>query len=571
MAVTILDSAAKDLKRLREIVGVLAKHGFGELVRKTPNVPAEVTNVRGDSEPNKGPEPLRVPPARRFRLMLEELGPTFIKLGQVLSSRPDLISREYLEELKHLQYECEPLPFDEIERALRLSLGRDPALVFESVEPKPVATASIAQVHRARTLDGRNLALKIQRPGIDSQIRADIDILYRFARLLDAAIEESAAVESTGIVHEFELAILAELDFRVEAQNLREFKRTHAGRNDVVIPAVIEELTTETLLSLEWLDGIPFTSLPSEGLDRKKIAKRVLEEAFDEVFIDGFFHADPHPGNILLLTDGRYAILDLGVCGRLTQKMRDTIVVLALAIALKDADTAARTLYRLGHADARVSISSLRDDLRALFARYLDRPLDQVDSTLLGQELLTLAVKHRIRVPSEYTMLARACATIEGVVRQLDPEIDIAHEATPYAERLLFERVGPGRMEGGLYRALLQLQGLSEDLPIQISQVLADAAAGNFFVNVRGTSMDRLANAVVTASTVLSGSIVLGAFIIGTFVSLALVDWNLLGIPIGAIMGAIGTMVVFSWVGAYAVIWPRVRKISLTRLFSKRR
>ncbi|MBI4816536.1 MAG: AarF/ABC1/UbiB kinase family protein [Deltaproteobacteria bacterium] len=567
MAVPYFDHAAKDLRRLREIVGVMARHGFGELVRKTPNVPVDVTDLKQDEVA----EPAVTPPARRFRLMLEELGPTFIKLGQVLSSRPDLISREYLEELKHLQYECEPIAFEEIHAAIHAGLGREVTTAFTSIDEKAVATASIAQVHRAVTTEGRVVAIKVQRPGIDQQLRADVDILYRFARLLDAAIEESSAVESVGVVREFEAAILAELDFRVEAQNLREFKRTHEGRDDVVIPAVLEELTSSTLLTLEWLDGVPFTSLPTEGLDRPKIARRVLQEAFDEVFIDGFFHADPHPGNILLLADGRYAILDLGVCGRLTQKMRDTIVVLALAIALKDADTAARTLYRLGHADSRVSIASLRDDLRTLFARYLDRPLDQVDSTLLGQELLSLAIKHRIRVPSEYTMLARACATIEGVVRQLDPTIDIAHEATPYAERLLFERVGPGRMEGGIYRTLLQLQGMSEDVPIQISQVLADAAAGNFFINVRGTAMDRLANSIVTASAVLSGSIVLAAFIVGTFIALAVVDWAVLGIPLAALVGALGAVTVFFWVGAYAVIWPRVRKISVTRLFSRKR
>jgi ubiquinone biosynthesis protein len=573
----MLREATKDLGRLRTITRIIGKYGYGELIRRSPELSNELESAAAaPAEKNgKGALPPREPSnreaaPRRFRLMLEELGPTFIKLGQVLSSRPDLISPRYASELKTLQYQCEPLPFEAIRQALQEGLREDPDKLFRSIDPVPLATASIAQVHRGQTAAGEDVVIKVQRPGIVDEIRSDLEIMYRLARLADSMVEESQMAEPVGIVREFDRALTQELNFQIEAANLREFKQLHDGRNDIVIPNVHADLSSQTVLTMSFLEGIPFTRLP-EGVEKKAIAERIIREAFDEVFIDGVFHADPHAGNLMLLKDGRYGILDLGVLGRLTPQMRETLVVLSLAIAVKDADTIARTLYRLGQNDERISISAMRDDTRDVLSRYLNRSIKDVDAQVLLNELLGLAMKHHIRVPAEYTMLARAGGTIEGIVRELDPEIDVAKVATPYLERLLLDRVAPGNVQGGLYKALLQFQGMSQDLPIQLSQILADLASGKFAVNVTGPQVEKLSSTVLMSATVIAGAILGSAFVVGTFIALANVDWRIFGVPIAALVGGVCAGTLVFWVSLYAAIRPRLKKISLARFLVKRR
>lgn len=565
----MLREATKDLQRLRQITRVIGKYGYDEFIRRSPDLEKSV-GPEGLS-PTNGATRTREAAPRRFRLMLEELGPTFIKLGQVLSSRPDLISPAYGEELKTLQYQCEPLPFEEIRRAIFDGLGADPATLFQEISTVPLATASIAQVHRGVTRSGDQVVVKVQRPGIVDEIRSDIEIMYRIAKVFDTIVEESQMAEPVGIVREFDRALSQELNFRSEAANLREFKTLHEPRTDIVIPTVYPELSSSTVLTMSFLDGDPLTRLP-EGVDKKAIADRIVREAFDEVFIDGVFHADPHAGNLMLLKDGRYGILDLGVLGHLSAQMKETLVVLALAIAIRDADTVARTLYRLGQGDQRVSISAVRDDTKQVFDRYLNRRIQDVDAKVLLHELLSLAMKHKIRVPAEYTMLGRAGGTIEGIVREFHPDIDVAKVATPYAERLLLGRVAPDNVQGGFYRALLQFQGLSQDLPIQASQIMSDLASGNFSINVTGRLIEKLNATLLVSATMVGGTILAGAFVIGTFIGLSSVGWKVLGVPVVPAFGALCAGTLILWVSVYAAIRPRLKRISLSRfLFRKRR
>ncbi len=564
----MLKAAAKDLQRLRRITRIIGKYGYDGFVKKSPEFQPDAADADFSSSGIRAGPASRGP--RRFRAMLQELGPTFIKFGQLLSSRPDLVAQDYVEELKELQDHCEPLPFSDILRAVRFGLGQDPNTLFRRIEETPLATASIAQVHRGVTAKGDEVVLKVQRPGIDEEVSADIDILYRVARFLNAVIEESRLAEPVGIVREFDRALSEELNFQNEAANLREFKRLHEPRTDIVIPTVYPELSCKTVLTMSFLDGVPFSRLP-DSADRKAVAERMVKEAFDEVFIDGVFHADPHPGNLLYLKDGRYGILDVGLLGRLTPQMQETLVVLALAIAVRDADTIARTLYRLGRSDERMQLSEVRDDTNRVFQTYLDRSIQDVDSMVLTQELLSLAMKHGIRVPPEYTMLARAGSTIEGMVREFHPGMDVAKVARPYCESLLMDRAAPENLEGGLYKAMLQFQGMSQDLPIQLSQILSDLSSGNFTVTVEGRHVERLNTSVLMAAATVAGAIVGGAFIIGSFIGLAQVDWHVFGVPVVGVFGATAGAVVSFWVGMYVFLRPRLKKVSLLRWFVKRR
>lgn len=559
----MLGSAGKNLARLRRITAVLGKYGYAELVRRAVNDGDELA-VAADAAETAVSDGLSGP--RRFRSMLEELGPTFIKFGQVLSTRPDLVSSAYVAELRTLQDHCEAIDYEAIKEAIRTGLGRAPDELFASIDPVPVATASIAQVHRGTTKDGADVAIKVQRPGIAQEVRRDIDLLYQLAQLFDAVVEESAMTEPVGVVSELDRALTDELNFLHEAANCREFGHLHENRPDMVIPVVFDDLSSTTVLTMSYVEGVPFSRLP-EGVDHRAIAERMVREAFDQVFVDGVYHADPHPGNLLYLPDGRYAILDFGLIGKLTPQMQETLVVLALAVSVRDADTVARTIYRLGQGNERVNLSAVRDDATQMLNRYLDRSISDIDSTLLMQDVLTLGMKHQLRIPSEYTMLGRAGSTLEGIVRELDPHIDVAEVARPYAERLLLNRVGLEQVEGNLYRALLQFQGLSNDIPLQVSQILADLSSGKTQVRVLGPQLDRLHASVLMAGTIVAGSILGGAFIIGAFIALARIESTLFGVPAVGLLGAFFGVGIALWVGAYALFRPRLRKLSLLRLF----
>ena len=554
----------QDLHRWRRIARIMARYGYRELIRRGEGLPNDIG--------------LELPPAdtglpeskpRRFRLMLEELGPTFIKLGQVLSARPDLVTPEYIEELRRLQDQCEPIPYATIRDALRESFGVEPETLFRIIEKNPIATASMAQVHEGRTVDGQRVVIKVQRPGIADAVRFDVDVLYRIARLLSAVLDETTPVEPVGIVEEFDKGLAEELNFRHEAANVREFARIHESRTDIIVPRVLESLSSTTVLTMTFIEGTPLSRLP-ESADRKAIALRLVKEAFDQVFVDGVFHADPHPGNLLYIEPVKLGILDYGLLGRLTRQMQETLVVLALSVAVRDPDSAARTIYRLGQSEDRVDIALLRDDISALFDRYLGKPISEVDSQHLVRELLTLATRHRIKIPSQYAMLGRAAATLEGLVRELDPNLDAAAVAKPYAEQLLKERVAPENMQSSLYKALLQIDGLSHDLPLQVSQIIADLSSNRFGVRVGGRSLDRVADSVISAAYTISGAVLGGAFIIGSFIGLSRVDWAVGGIPIVGIVGALAGLVVMSWLVIYALIRPRIKKLSLARLLWRR-
>jgi len=552
-----------DLARLRRMTRIVGKYGYEGFARKSPEFPPEL----GSRDFQAAEPPPRAEGARRFRLMLEELGPTFIKFGQVLASRSDLVAPDYVAELALLQDHCEPLEYALIEKALEAELGPK---AFASIEARPLATASIAQVHRATTHEGEAVVIKVRRPGINEAIRSDIDILYKLARVFDAVFEESRLADPVALVESFERSMDQELNFRHEAANIRRFAALREERTRIVIPALFPELSSASVLTIQYLDGVPLSRLPPEA-DRARIARHVVEEAFTEVFVDGVFHADPHAGNLLYMGEDRYGILDFGLIGHLSPQMQETLVVLALAVALRDPDSVARTIVRLGRSDQRIDLGAVRADVAALFEQTLDRSIKDVDSRALVAKLVDLGLQHGVRLPADYALLARASATIEGVVRSLDPDIDVASVARPFAERLLMERVAPENVQGGLYRALLQFQGLQEELPLQLSQILSDLAGGRLGVSVGGREVERLRQSIATAANTLSGSVLAGAFIIGAFIGLARLEGTLFGVPIVGIVGALVGTMVLGFLLAYALVRPRVRKLRLRGWLSRKK
>ena len=563
----MLREAIHDLNRLREVSSVIVRHGFGAYLERVRLGSAAPKGAAGEEVPAPPPDGRK---AARFRQLLVDLGPTYVKLGQLLSSRPDILPASWIAELSLLQDACEPVPVGEIRREIERGLGRPVDELFAWLDPVPAASASIAQVHRARTHAGETVAVKVQRPGVRARFEGDLGLLQYVARLLEALVEETGVYTPSDIVEEFDRAIHEELDFANEARNARDMAAASRDLPFVLIPKVHEALSSATVLTLEYVEGVKVTDLAGrEGYDAERVARNLIEAAFRQLFGGGIFHGDPHPGNILVLPGNRIALLDFGLVGRVGRPMQEALVTLLVAVALRDPETVARVLYRIGVPEAHTPITSLRDDIAAILDRYLGLKLDQIRSSTLLTDMLDLAVRHRIRVPREYALLCKSSVTVEGVIRSLYPELDVMEVGLPYAKEMLFSRFQPGDASGALMKSMLKLQGLAEDLPGQLSQILADLESGKLRVQVRSESIDRVADNVRSLGlTVFMGLLASSLALGGLFVvsrqmagSHALV---LLGFAALLLAGFLfGASLTVYWLGG------RIPKLSLRKLIQR--
>ncbi|GEN12313.1 ubiquinone biosynthesis protein [Myxococcus fulvus] len=537
----------QDLNRVRQITVIAARHGFGEVLER-----AGLWRILGRQEKVEvSPEAQRASTARRFRMLLNDLGPTFVKLGQVLSTRADLLPAEFVDELSLLQDNVDPIPLEQVHAQIRESLGKEARELFKHIDEAPLAAASIAQVHRAVTLEGDEVVVKVQRPGIAASIDSDLVVLRNLARLLEAVVEETGIYTPTGIVDEFDRAIHEELDFINEAANIRAFLENHRERTYMKIPRVYAALSSRTVLTLEFIRGVKISQAELSDEDRKTIANHILEASFRQLFDDGLFHGDPHPGNVLLLEGNRLALLDFGVVGRLTRPMQETLVMLCLAVALKDSDSVARILYRVGVPDARANLVGFRNDIESILGQHLPTTLGQVDTRSLLRDLLDLAVKYRIRIPKEYALLSRASVSTEGMLRSLYPEMNIVEVVLPYAKELLAGRYDPMQLQGGLMRTLLRIQSMAADLPTQLSQILLDMESGKFTVTVRADQFEKLNENLRSASVIMFMGLCACGLIVGAFISFAPKPWMYGNIPV---LGALGIALAAALFGA-AITW----------------
>ncbi|NOJ93569.1 AarF/ABC1/UbiB kinase family protein [Corallococcus sp. CA049B] len=558
----------QDLNRIRQIALIAARHGFGEVTER-----AGVWRMLGGRKEKVevSEEARRESTARRFRLFLAELGPTFIKLGQVLSTRADLLPGEFVEELATLQDDVEAIPLEQVHAQIRDALGKDVQELFAQVDPEPLAAASIAQVHRAVTLEGEEVVIKVQRPGIAQRIDADLGVLRSLARLLEAVVEETGIYSPSGIVDEFDRAIHEELDFINEATNIRAFLENHKDRPYLKIPRVYAALSSRTVLTMEFIRGEKINPAALPEADRKQIAQHILEASFRQLFDDGLFHGDPHPGNVLLMEGNRLALLDFGVVGRLTRPMQETLVMLCLAVALKDSDSVARILYRVGVPDARANLMGFRNDIDSILGQHLPTTLGQVDARTLLRDLLDLAVKYRIRIPKEYALLSRASVSTEGMLRGLYPELNIIEVALPYAKELMAGRYDPTQLQGGLMRTLLRFQSMAQDLPTQLSQILLDLETGKFSVTVRAEQFDKLNENLRSVAVIAFLGLCACGFIVGAFIAFAPRPPMYGNVPVLGIVGIALAAALFGAVLTWYLFGGRFGKVSVTRFLKKRR
>src|SRR5262249_40972143 len=414
---------ARDLPRLREISSVLIRHGLGDLVRRTGLATAleRAGQILHWGETGKSTE---IEPQERFRRSLEELGPTFVKLGQVLSTRPDLLSPGWIAELERLHSDVAPISFDELLPQIERALGRSPFDVFADVEREPYAAASIAQVHRARLPSGLPVVLKVRRPGISAKIAADLRLLDHLANLIEHEMPEARRYAPVQVVAQFRRSLERELDLAVEARDVDRFAHNFADDPHILIPKVYWDFTSSLMNVQEYVAGIRGTDLPAiaaANLDRKVLAARGCDAVLKMILVDGFFHADPHPGNVLYLAGNRVALIDFGMVGHLSALRRRQIVDLLAAVVGQD-DQAMFEVSRDWTGGDGVAEARLAADVAERAFDFADTQLEDVRSGALLQRVAAVLGGPAILLPADLTLMFKALISLEGLGRQYDPE-----------------------------------------------------------------------------------------------------------------------------------------------------
>jgi ubiquinone biosynthesis protein len=504
----LLDTV-RDLGRLREIAGVLARHGFGELLQRTG---------LGSLVPGKRAENNEPSLAVRVRLVLEELGPSFIKLGQLLSTRADLLPGDVISELKRLQDNVPPLPFSEMQVAIEAQLGAPIAELFSRFDQQPLASASIGQVYRAwlRTDEGEiAVVVKAQRPNVARTIDRDIELLYLFARAVERSIPEARSYMPVRLVEEFDRAIRAELDFAQEADNAERFAQNFAELDTVRFPKVYRQVSSSKAITLGYFDGQNVFDAVANGASAERIAKNAIHIVVKMIFEHGFFHADPHPGNILILGEPDQPVLglvDLGMVGRLSPRLRDRLVDLLIAAGTRDPRALANALYAIGRPSKKIDRDAYEADVARLADKYLGRKLADVAFADLIRDLSGAGLKYGIEMPVELLMVGKALMTVEGIARQLYPALDIVEEIRPHFADIVGYRYSPERLTSDLLHIATRFANAASEFPGRADDILEDLRHGRMRIDVRQPSLvdanDRLGRRVFHG--LLAGSLTLG-------------------------------------------------------------
>lgn len=495
---SVFGVAIRDIGRLRRLTTIVTRHGFGEVIARSP-----LGKRYGDTDESGE---ARVKPAPiRFRELLEELGPTWIKLGQILSTRHDLLPPEWIAALEQLQDHTPVVEFAAIQAVVEDSLGKPLEQAFAQFDREPLATASIAQTHLATTHAGERVVVKVQRPNIETAMRGDLDLLYIGARMLESTIEELQLYSPSEIVAEFERGLLRELNFANELNNLETARALLERDRPVVVPRPYPELSAKSVLTMEYFRGKPVRSLVKGSPEAKRAAAEIIRSGARQVFIDGFFHGDPHAGNMLVNDEGTLCMIDLGLVGRLSVEQREQIVTLVIAAIGNDTSTMASTLLAMGTPTQRVNLAELKAEISRIRREQLEvGSLEQMDSGKFVQEFAAAAVHFRIKLAPEYSIMIKAAATLEGVVRNLDPEVDIAGIARPFAERIVAERLSPDRMLQHALTKATGVGGLVARMPDQLEQLMHDVETGNLQIRALTPELDQVPQLVRWASGRLS-------------------------------------------------------------------
>jgi ubiquinone biosynthesis protein len=537
----------RELPRLNEIASVFIRHGLGEFVQRI-GIAGVLERAGAILQRNPANDAIALDPAQRMRMALEELGPTFVKLGQVMATRVDLFPPRWIAEFEKLHAEVTPVPFQALVPELTRALGAPPSEIFLDIEEHAHGAASIAQVHRARLKDGTQVVLKVRRPGVRPTIEADLRLLRRVSDLIESEIPEARRYRPAEIAEQFARSLEREADFVTETRNIERFAKNFAGDPHIVIPRIYPEWTSDVLLVQERIEGIPATDLAAvehAGLDRKLLAARGVDAFLKMILIHGFFHADPHPGNVFYLPENRIVIIDFGMVGRLSPQRREQVIDLLGGLARMAEEPMLEVLLDWA-GDAYVDEAKLATDVNELVFDYEGVPLKDIRVGNLIRQFAGIVRNHSIVLPSDLSLMFKALITLEGLGRQYDPDFHIINHLTPFVKSALAERYHPGELARRGRTMVSEFLSVVGGVPRDLARLLREARRGKTRVDLDlkrldsfGQRLDRTLDRVTVG--IMTASLVIGSAIVMTVSEGPVI----LGIPVLPAIGFLGYVIAF--------------------------
>jgi ubiquinone biosynthesis protein len=508
-------------------VNAFIRHGFGFTIKELGLSEFLSFPKRFFPEGTKGS--FHKSTGERIRLFLEELGPTFVKIGQVASTRYDVLPADIISELENLQDQASPFPFEMVQKILEDELGHPIADLFKEFNGEPLAAASIGQVHYAVLKTGEQVAIKIQRPNMRGTIETDLEILQDLALLAEQRLDWAAHYQISDIVDELAKSLLEELNYTIEGRNSEKIAKQFKDDAGIVIPKVFWEYTTKKVLTMEYVEGIKLNEaekLNEAGNNPKELAKNVVNSILKQILVEGYFHGDPHPGNVLALPGDDIVFLDFGMVGRLSSEMKNNLASLVIALMRKKTDDVVKAIMHMGIVPEDIDVLALRADVERLYEKYYDVALSTTSLAQVIGDLFSVAYRHHIRIPSDLTLLGKTLLTMEGMVVKLDPEISILKVAEPFGKRLVLERYDPKNVAGNVWDQLVEVGGFVNDLPKTLNEISMLLKKGRVKQEISFQDSDkivnklnRISNRIAFSISLLSFSIVFMGLIIGSSLS----------------------------------------------------
>ena len=517
-----MDDRQVRIKRYKEIIAVFTRHGFGMLFQQADSHPFLVKK-RGVSDQDVASDNVEASAGKHLRMALEELGPTFVKLGQILSIRQDILPDGVVKELKKLQDSVPPFPFPQVRTLIESEFHDSLEHIYQEFDPEPIAAASVSQVHRATLFSGVQVAVKVQRPEIEDTIDLDLDIMKSMAHLIDHT-RYGKLYDFNGMVEDFESAIKAELNFMEEGENADTFLHHFQRDEGITVPKVKWIYTTKRVLTMEYSDGLKISDLEEldrAGLDRRKIGERIATSICNQILRDGFFHADPHPGNIQVLPDGTVVFLDTGMVGRLDETRKEMISRFFVGVTSKDSGMVVRSLVDMDVTVDQKDMKNFEKDVDTIVVKYLTMPMDEIRIDDLIREVFHTVYVNHIKIPHEFTLLAKTLATLQGVLEKLAPDLNAISITEPIAKKLVYQSFSLRKVKKQVRKEIWRFQGMLHEFPAVMQNILHRIGEQDFSVPIEikgGDSLQkqlsRITNRISLSVIMLALSIVLAGILI---------------------------------------------------------
>ncbi|MBW1753658.1 MAG: AarF/ABC1/UbiB kinase family protein [Deltaproteobacteria bacterium] len=540
----------RHLNRYRQILAIFFKYGFGDLIELLKiDQYIEVGLQLISSKRRDRMEKLSR--AQRVRMAIEELGPTYIKLGQILSTRPDLVPAQFVEEFAKLQDNVPPFGFSQVSRIIEAEFGAPLKELFEYFDENSFASASIGQVHRARLADGETVAVKVQRPGIKKIIEVDLEIMLHLATLMERNIEEMSLYRPVKIVEEFARTLEKEIDYTIEATSLERFGRNFLADPSIYVPKVFRDTSSERVLTMEFVEGIKISDIDridKAGYDRELITVRGAVFFLKQVFEHGFFHADPHPGNIFVLPDNVICLLDFGMTDSIDRQTREEFVDLIDSVVHQHESRAAQALLKLTSWDHEPDIRLLEKDVADFMGQHLYKPLKDIEIGKLLNRLLELVSRHRLIVPPDIFLMMKALTTIEGVALMLNPDFDMVKQTAPFIEQVKLARFYPGRIAGDIFKLGSDMLQFANRFPKDMLEIMRLIRQQKLSVQMEHKGLETMLATYDQISNRISFSIIIAALIIGSaLIVISAIPPLFYGISLIGIIGFLAAAIMGVW------------------------